>query len=304
MKIKTLTVAALVTCGLATSSIFAQAVESPLVSFDFNLVDSGVYTNTGSLGTTANGQIKAPGVQGEAGSGTSGVPVDRAFNNTAASGNGSGGTGNPNNRYAGGVQIGSGNLSSLSDMSALTLVTWYKTDSAPAASTRLFDARGGSTSGGNSGGWAVQGDATGNWSLIVGEGSRVATVASTNAAPYNKVGEWVFLAITWNGQNVTFYSGTTEEGSMEQVGDIIAYTGTMYNNINAVATIANQASSTAHRPFDGIIDNFAIYDTALDVATISQIHASALIPEPSSFAFLGGAAAVAITFLRRRRRYR
>ena len=274
---------------VASTPVFAAHT----IGYQFN--DPSPTAADGAAAGTAPGlNIVAPGVIGGPGSGVSGTPGDRAFDNSAATA--MGGTTNG----SGGSAMQASDFNAIDGLLQFTVSGWFKTDgTAPIGGNAVIAYN---RSGVN--GFAVYGDPNvpGNLVLAVDNGS--------NSSPgFGATQQYVNFAVTYDGTalqpgpNVFFYAGG--------VGQPLALVGSGTNTNgsgNDPATDETSPLSIGSRilfgtidgdPFDGLIDNLRIYDS---VRTIDQLETARLadvaVPEPASLAVVGLGA---LALLRRRR---
>ena len=97
-------------------------------------------------------------------------------------------------------------------------------------------------------------------------------------------GVWVFVAATWNGTNVTFYTGSpTSAASQLGVSQSLLLSNT---TDNAVAMRVGSYTDGSTGP-DALIDDVRVYDSVLDLSALDVVRLQDLqIPEPSSLLLL------------------
>lgn len=274
-------------CGILLAASLPNTEAAQIISIDFNQTGTTA-TNAGSLGgnynvTLRNNAGTATDLHSADGTGVSGLAGDRAFDLTTAVAMGGAGP------YANFV---SETNSDLAPLGALTLAGWYKVaDGAELNSAYVIQNQNGSSP--SVGGWRVNFTTVGRMQFTMGYGSAVQTVNSDSNAFSSNGGNWMFFAVSWNGSNATFYNGTVA-GSATAVGSR-ALSQTMLGDTQ-VASIGRSNSTGA---LDGLLDDFKIYNTALDATQIEAVRVSA-IPEPSTFAMLLAASFGALLFWRKR----
>jgi fibronectin type 3 domain-containing protein len=94
------------------------------------------------------------------------------------------------------------------------------------------------------------------------------------------VGQWYFIAVTYDGSTATIYQGTDNgiNGNLTQVAQQ-AFTGgtiTLTNVSGSVLMVGNQIARG--RPFDGWLDDFRFYSGAASASLVEDIRWSALAP--------------------------
>ena len=179
---------------------------------------------------------------GASGSGVSGKPEDRAFDNRAASAMGSPGDGG---RALGGYW----------DRGPLTSVTftgWLRTENEVAGSYArlIYWERGGQV--------YARPDAC----------LRLVTLSGVNATSdpvYSAINEWMFFAITFDGtvsdNNVSFWKGTrTEPVTLASTRSLPE--GPFDPSGNRISLANDYSYSSPTQPFDGMMDNFRMYGGA------------------------------------------
>ncbi|GEM_PF-6036719 len=254
-----------------------------LVQYDFD----NDLTNSGTLGGTASftnyGSGPTPTYTADQG-GVSGLAGDFAMDNTSADGMGSAGTG------GGSVtQTFGGTAPTLSNF---TVSGWYNTATTPGGSARIFRIQAGALEMGLlfDGGFKFQ-----------GPGGTAQSATSTDTR-YTATDEWVFFAITWDNTDadaVNFYVGDTDT-SVSLVGTLPTVSADIADPNLANADIWVGGRQNNGRPFDGLIDDFRIYDSTENLAALESIRIAA-IPEPSSLLLLGVAlGSLCIARLKRR----
>lgn len=223
-----------------------------------------------SAGTSTN-------LQGNMFSGVNNRPRNRAFNNTASTGMGSG--------FTGGVATQNDDPC-IDELASFTLYGWLK-------STDLL---------GNNAALIVNANTTDGFALSAANGSDSAdiqlfidgTSVETTGNAYSDTDVWQFFAVTYDGtranDNVSFYKGT-EENSVSLVSTHTLDKGTVNDETTGLC-IGNNAAQTA--PFDGWIDSIRICgatnsaDGILSVTFLENIRAADVrqnIPLLSDFCF-------------------
>jgi len=80
---------------------------------------------------------------------------------------------------------------------------------------------------------------------------------------------WIHAAVTWDGSNMLIYKNGVEAGAL-------AKAGTLAIDPAVEAAIGNQPDGAENRPFDGIIDDVAVWNRALDAGEISEVMTTGL----------------------------
>jgi hypothetical protein len=193
------------------------------------------------------------------GKGVSGLPGDRAFDNSTSSGMG--------NKGDGGRATIAADVDAADDLLSLTLQGWLRAEGAGITDlARLITKQAGDT------GFLLLGTG-GNLDLEI---NNVGTTST--GARYADAGEWVFFAVTYDGtatsSNVRFYRGSRnnvvvllETRTLNQ-GRALANSGSI--------TIGNSNGNGAlTRPFDGWLDNVRVFGSKVNstgALTIQQLE--------------------------------
>ena len=246
-----------------------------------------------AAGSAPTLNIVSPSVIGADGSGVSGLPGDRAFDNSAAST--MGGTVNS----SGGRGTQAADFEAIDGLLKFTVAGWFKTagTSAIGGNAVLYDNRSGIA------GVRVHGDPNipGNLVLAVDNGSN-------SSAGFDATQDWVNFVVTYDGTilqpgpNVFFYaggigapltlvgSGTNTNGS----GNDAASNETASLSLGARVLFG----TTDADPFDGLLDNFRVWNEVVPLSTLEGLRQSdagiAGVPEPSSLALLVGSCILAM----------
>jgi hypothetical protein len=246
----------------------ATNTQAQLFLFNFNAGSGTTAQSTGSntaTGTFINGSGVAANLYGGNQSGCSGVPGNYSFNNmnsigmgVLTMGNGNGGT----------FQVPNSAASALNGSKSFTLMGWFYAAITPGGNARLFDYQ----SAYNNGflldcPWGTPGP--GILSLSVNG------ISVNSTEMYSAVNSWVFFAVTYNSltSTVNFYCGTLLQpaalisSATLNGGAVVAPSSSTYLGIG-------NTGSGHTRPFDGALDNMAIYSSTTDgsgALTLSQI---------------------------------
>ena len=297
-----------VTLALALSLGIAAHAQTPIVSYSFN--DSSNAPATVSSGSdalpdatltfypdylTANGSTNTTGdLHGVAGTGVSGAANDIAFDNSnfTAPGaspvpSGMGSNGNAGSALSAGIVSGLNNA-----LTSFTVTGWFK--STPASglnfSARLIDCGTGAPE------IAILGTRGGEIQFLI-NGQKA---YSNNS--YNQAAVWTFFAVAYDSTAgaATFYVGYRPQDSVPGVsspvvtsigGENSGGTGgaVPFSSNPGTATFTGpldvgnsiSAGTGNNRGFAGLLDDFAIYGTALTQAQLELIRQANLAP-PSS----------------------
>jgi hypothetical protein len=153
-------------------------------------------------------------------------------------------------------------VKAMDDLKALTLTMWYASDQFMGDAVRLLYKADNLSA--QKKGFMVRGLTTdylkGKLALWVrfgdGQRARAATSDYFDAGlgfnAYGNEGKWVFMAITWDGENVQFYHGGKDAG-VKTAGYPTKYAGAIAPH-DGPLVLGNAES--ANRGFDGRIDNF------------------------------------------------
>ncbi|MDP0496264.1 MAG: LamG-like jellyroll fold domain-containing protein [Verrucomicrobiota bacterium JB024] len=300
--------AALISAGLAQG-------QTLMYEYSFNDAANATYTtSTGSTSATADftnyvteGSTDRTSYNlfGSSTSGVSGQAGDYAFDNSISTEMGGSGAINGTGAGYGGLGLASGTATGFNGLTSFTISGWYKANSLPSNYARLIEIGSSSTSTsvlfqGNSGSSAT------NLRLGTNVGGATANLEVNNAMLL-AVDSWVFFAFAVDGVNgtITLYAGT-DSAAVTQLGSADITAGTVYVGGDSLA-IGNSMGSGNQRPFDGLMDNVRVWGSstdasgALSLSTLESVRSGDVIPEPSTYAGLFGAAVVCLVLLRRRR---
>lgn len=230
------------------------------------------------------------------GTGVSGLPGDRAFNNSASVSMG----GN------GGRAIHASDFDGIDGLASYTWSGWFNVATQVTNNARFMESR--STGQG----WLLF--ATGASGLMNLQLNGVSAAVSTAGYGLN-ANQWVFFAVTYDGtlasNNVNFYKGTTST-PVVQIGSTVSLNGGTVINDSAALVIGNSTSTGSplgfNRAFDGFLDNMRIHGAAdnsgvLSLGDLEALRAADVIPEPSTVS-LGLAGMLALSALAWRRKAR
>jgi hypothetical protein len=287
------TAAAAALCVLRTAN---DAAASHLLGYSFDDApgSASAAPNGSAAGSAPALGIVAPGVIGANGSGVSGLPGDRAFDNSAASA--MGGTTNS----SGGRATHSADFAPIDGLLRFTLSGWFKTAStAPIGGNAVLVSNRSGVAG-----FSLHGDPNtpGNLVLAVDNGSN-------SSAGFGATGLWVHFAVTYDGTglqpgpNVFFYAGG--------VGTPLALVGSGTNtNGSGNDPVSDETApltlgarvlfgSVDADPFDGLIDNFRLWSDVIPLANLESLRQNDTgIPEPTTLVLVA-AAGIGLTARRR-----
>ncbi|WP_428308482.1 LamG-like jellyroll fold domain-containing protein [Lacipirellula sp.] len=286
-----------VVATLSTGVDHAQSAH--LLGYQFNDAQgSAVAVPDGSVAGTAPAlNIFGPAVIGASGSGVSGVPSDRALDNSAAAS--MGGTINS----SGGRGTHATDFDAIDGLTSFTIAGWFKTAStSPIGGNAVLVANRSGVSG-----FSVHGDPNVPGNLVLAVDNN-----SNSSAGFGATGEWVNFAVTYDGTalqpgpNVFFYAGGIN-ASLALVGSGTNTNGSGNDPVdNEAAALSFGArvlfGTTDADPFDGLLDNFRIWDSVIPLSTLEPLRLSdiAAVPEPASLA-LATLAGCAVILIRRER---
>ena len=196
--------------------------------------------------------------------------------------------------------------SKLNGLTQFTLTTWLNVSEYTSGNHRLAAQQDGGFNGGFS--WnmnATPNDGTvgaDNFRLALFIGNGMSYGAADFGAAYSSVDvdaadKWVFLAVTYNGSQATYYIGGTDSattllGTPQAMNPITLDSGAARFGVGYT-----HAAPTADTSVIGFQDDVRVYGTALSGTELEAIRL-ANIPEPTSIAAFG---AMGLLALRRRR---
>lgn len=264
MKVLKKTIPAIV--ALVTSLI-ASADDRPLLEFRLNEA-RGEYRNSGILNISLS-PVGLYQQHGEPGSGVSGQRNDRAWDSSA---NPTQGVGDITNDSA---LVSQSQAFNFDNIEKFTMTFWYKTNQyiTRDAAVRFFMKADRATTPVNEG--VVLRANHGRLELRAG-GQRgdlahsefvVTSNRFSEGEGYNRIDEWVFVALTWDGSTLMFFVADTENPLSYAGG------GSMPTRINPTSfplVLANTRSF--NRGLAGFMDNFRFYDRALPTREIEQLR--------------------------------
>ena len=273
---------------MATASSVSPIYANHILGYHFNETGSTATADGSAADPNGNPLInfKANGgaaadLHGGPGSGVSGHPEDRAFNNT----NSSGIFGASHGEHA-------SDFDPIDSFTAFTLGGWFfvpdngpATESIGRQATLIENAE-----------IRVTAPATGGYSLTgaarADEGAlrlRVNEVSGVESAPgtYAEVGEWVNFAVTYDSVmgSVQFYKGLIDQPL--QLVDTKSYNQGAVVNVPVPLTLGVMPNSgLTFNPFSGLLDNIRIWGEVVPLAALETLRQTdagmSNVPEPTS----------------------
>ncbi len=180
--------------------------------------------------------------------------------------------------------------SSLLGSGAKTVALWVNPSNI--ANNALFFMGNAPGGGGSGQSFRFTTDGSGNLMLDVSSGVQSSNVAIT-------LNNWNYVFAEWNGTN--YQVGTVADGIVNRFTlSGISATANLVSSGGEI-DIARNAVGGGGVSATAIFDDVAVYNSALsDTQLLTQFNAS-VVPEPSAYAALAGAAMLAVACLRRRR---
>jgi len=154
--------------------------------------------------------------------------------------------------------------------SEVTFLLWFYANSFAIYDARLLSKAAGTSTDSHYwmlGTWSNAGDMRLRFRLKT-NGSTTTYIAASG--DYG-LGEWVFVAAVYDGSNMILYQNGIAVGSTSKSGSL-----STSNSVSA--WIGGNPSGATDRPFDGLIDEVAIFDKALSGQEIQAIYSAALDP--------------------------
>jgi hypothetical protein len=265
------------TIGLLAATVHAQSLIS-----HYTLDGSG--TDSGSIGV--NGTLFGGATYTTNGSGVG------MFNEALSTGDGV-------NRY---FSAATANNAAFG-LSAITIALWVNIDSANSGGVvdRLVSNATGSSGFDFTISKSTAGAGAGGADLFEFSLALNTTSAGAISADAQYVSDkWLFLAVTYDGANIRFYSGSETAGLL--LNDVVAKTGSIVTSSSALE-IGGTTATTNDRSPAALFNDVRIYDGALTSVQLEAIRVSA-IPEPSQYALIFGLLSVGGIAMNRRRRSR
>ena len=255
--------------------------QTPLLQYTFD--DTGTSAaSTGSITvplTLQNASGVATDLHSAGGLGVSGLPGDRAFDNTGSTGMGSQGIG------------GVGLLAprTLPVLDSFTFTIWVGVASEIDFSARFLTA--GSL---NIEAAGIRTSTAGEIGMFVNSTSGAEAISPID---YTLTNQWMFIAVSYDGtkttNNVTFYEGS-KTTPVAQVGRVLTYNQGSASAGSNTLGVGNDSTTTNARPMDGYIDDLRLYASSTDgsgVLTQTQLEGVRQadiqdVPEPSACVML------------------
>jgi fibronectin type 3 domain-containing protein len=105
------------------------------------------------------------------------------------------------------------------------------------------------------------------------------SLAGTTQPGAFAVGQWYFIAVTYDGATATIYQGIDDGNGVTQVAQQTSFTGGVLSLTNAAGSVLMIGNQVARgRPFDGWIDDFRFYTNAASANFVEDIRWSSLAP--------------------------
>ncbi len=204
---------------------------------------------------------------------------------------------------SGGRGTHAADFDAIDGLTSFTIAGWFKTAStAPIGGNAVLVANRSGVAG-----FAVYGDPNVPGNLVLGVDNN-----SNSSAGFGATGEWVNFAVTYDGTalqpgpNVFFYAGGVNT-PLTLVGSGTNTNGSgndPVDNETAALSFGSRVlfGATDADPFDGLLDNFRIWNSVIPLTTLEPLRVSdvAVVPEPTSFALVACAACTLIAVRRRR----
>ena len=166
--------------------------------------------------------------------------------------------------------VSAGNPAKLNNLTNFTLVTWLNLRGDPAGNDRLIDKL--STGGGF--GWKIVAPSSGSLNsgnfrpaLHVNSNSGEAD-ATVNISASN---QWIFLAVTYDGGNVKFYSGATNL-AVAQLGSSVSFARGIVTNTPNDLRVGSTPAATADRTPPAWFDDVRVYGAALSAGQLEAVR--------------------------------
>jgi hypothetical protein len=210
------------------------------------------------------------------GSGVSGAPGDRAFDNTASTGILTASRG----QHA-------ADFNPIDGLATFTLGGWFKL---PSTATESIGRQAALFENGTISvldplaGFRLRGGATANSGTLELRVNRDFMVESP--AAYTEIGQWVNFAVTYDGtkssNNVQFYKGTlTSPLALVSTGSLNA--GPAAQDAIPLTIGVTPTSGLTFNPFNGLLDNFRIWDSVVPLAGLEAVRQGDVgVPEPAT----------------------
>jgi PKD repeat protein len=268
----------------ALLTVNADASNNLMLKFDFEDAANGTTTTDTIHGVTLNlvdANFAPIDLHGQSGSGVAGL--GRSLDLSTGT---MGGTG-PLAYAASDSTINYGTISSF------TLTFWVSPATGISTASRVYPRY--FIMGGNT---TTDLSTTGSFGALYTSGLKAAVNTNSVSAlsPNEPAGEWIFLAVTWDGQTANYYAGSTN-GAVTLLNSLDLPT-TPVNIGNAVNLLIGN-NATTDRSFAGKMDDMRLYLGAAPADTLETIRQAALPPVPvASFTALpvSGVRPLLVTF--------
>ena len=245
--------------------------EMPIVEYKFNetgttALSTGLDTSAATVETFYTSYPTTADLHSADGLGVSGLPGDRAYDNTASAGMG----------LTGSMAYKAPPPASINGLLSITLSGWFKT----AGTEKLTNSAHLMTMFDNGiQGFRLRGIETGE-----GQGSMNLSIDSSSVVPtgeqaaWDATQEWVFFAVTYDGSltsnNVYFYVGS-KTSAVTQVGGAQSINAGALDDALGDALCIASYRGTNNYTFDGYLDNIRIFGSKTDnfgVLTLDKLE--------------------------------
>ncbi|TWU46647.1 choice-of-anchor Q domain-containing protein [Rubripirellula reticaptiva] len=251
-------------------SLAGANIPAPLLAYNFNetgttALATGMAADANGnpvLNFNANNSTMPADLHSAAGTGVSGLPTDRAFDNSNA--------GNQFSNVSHGQHAA--DFDAIDTLDAFTLSGWYMLPST-AQSIGLQDSL--FENGSTNAGFRLRGGSrtdAGTLQLTVDGQTR------ESSQVYTEVGQYVYFAVSYDGSiatdNVKFYKGTVDDGLT--LVDTFTINAGAVNAETLPLFIGANRQFLAQNPFNGLLDNIRIDGAALPFDSLEFLRADAV----------------------------
>ncbi len=236
--------------------LFDETGTSALASGSSSVAGDPLLLFTDNSGSAAD-------LHGPAGSGVSGLPGDRAFDNTASNGITSASHGQ-----------NAADFAAIDGLSAFTLSGWFMLPSTASESIGRQDAlieNGTISTLDAPGGFRLRGGAVANAGTLELRVNRDRAIESSRA--YTEIGQYVFFAVSYDGtktsDNVKFYKGTVG-GGVTLVDTLTLNAGPVLQENIPLSIGVTRTSGLTLNPFNGLLDEIRIDGSVVSVGELES----------------------------------